>query len=369
MTKQHTLTSSAPPKRILHLDVLRIIAIILVVLLHTGADFVLRFAPGTKGFFYGHLFNSLGRAGVGIFVMISGALLLDDNREFTLKTALKKAAFLLGLYLFWSVIAAIFTTFIMPALRASPAPITLQTLKTLLKHIVFPAVELWYLLMLGGLYLITPILRCFINKENKHITLYFLLLAFVFQFVLPSLLYLVDVFTGVDLSVLQNDMHLQFIGGYTFYYVFGYAVHHLISISAKTLRRIGFYSMCLGFMVLFGGVYLLSIKQQAPALMFYDNLLLPVCLYSAGIFLFVRSLCLNKSFSARTNKIVTRASLLCFGVYVLHQRFLSVFQMLLTPQKALLLCLTARFVLTLLCSFGAAWILSKVPGIRRMLRA
>ena len=45
--------------------------------------------------------------------------------------------------------------------------------------------HLWYLFMLIGLHLITPILRTFVKKQTAKIVLYFIALACVFQYLPP----------------------------------------------------------------------------------------------------------------------------------------------------------------------------------------
>lgn len=70
-------------KRILYLDILRIMAIIAVVMLHVSAQ---RFYVSFPSYEWEirMFFNSMVRWGVPIFVMISGALFLDPQKKISL---------------------------------------------------------------------------------------------------------------------------------------------------------------------------------------------------------------------------------------------------------------------------------------------
>ena len=69
------------PKRNDSLDVIRIAAVFAVVMTHCTAPFVTNFQPDTAEFLWGNLLDSISRAGVPLFLMISGALFLDERRE------------------------------------------------------------------------------------------------------------------------------------------------------------------------------------------------------------------------------------------------------------------------------------------------
>jgi hypothetical protein len=88
-----------------HLDLLRAIACLSVVMIHVSAEFVVRGSAGPD-FWVGNLLDSLSRAGVPLFVMISGALMLNKPISYKklwtqriFKTAVLLAVFSLISYL------------------------------------------------------------------------------------------------------------------------------------------------------------------------------------------------------------------------------------------------------------------------------
>jgi surface polysaccharide O-acyltransferase-like enzyme len=66
--------------RVFYLDVLRAIACIMVVLIHLSGEMS---KNDTFSYWTGNVVNSLARGGVPLFVMISGALMLNEQYEFT----------------------------------------------------------------------------------------------------------------------------------------------------------------------------------------------------------------------------------------------------------------------------------------------
>lgn len=71
-------------KRELHLDILRDLACLAVVLIHVSAPFVVD-STRQLDFWIANVIDSMARIGVPVFVMISGALFLDEEREYTYK--------------------------------------------------------------------------------------------------------------------------------------------------------------------------------------------------------------------------------------------------------------------------------------------
>lgn len=105
-------------ERNLALDMTRIIAVLAVVMIHTSAMFLTSFGHETLEFSVGNLFDSMSRIGVPLFVMISGALMLDERRTVTVRGILRKnIKGVLLLLLFWSAFYAVVFQVILP-LRA-----------------------------------------------------------------------------------------------------------------------------------------------------------------------------------------------------------------------------------------------------------
>lgn len=101
--------------RIQYLDSTRVIAILAVVLLHCSVMFL-----DTSGMDYivGSILNNVTRFGVPCFVMISGALFLDENRTASLRSIWDKyIKYIIWLIVIWNIIYAVAYTIILPVIR------------------------------------------------------------------------------------------------------------------------------------------------------------------------------------------------------------------------------------------------------------
>ncbi|MGL6131112.1 MAG: acyltransferase [Fusobacteriaceae bacterium] len=127
------------------LDSLRVLSCFLVVLLHVSASFVTGYVENYNfQFTVGNFFDSISRVSVPLFVMLSGSLLLENSKNkdyrFFYNKSFKK---IVVPTLIWSSIYFIYSV--------------------ILKYLDFkilgrPFYHLWYLYMILGLYLVTPII-------------------------------------------------------------------------------------------------------------------------------------------------------------------------------------------------------------------
>ncbi len=72
----------AKNNRIVHMDVVMVIACFAVIMIHSSAPYVIE-NFGSLNFWIGNIFDGLARIGVPLFVMISGALMLDEKYNFS----------------------------------------------------------------------------------------------------------------------------------------------------------------------------------------------------------------------------------------------------------------------------------------------
>ena len=189
-------------QRALKFDVIRIVAIIMVLFVHVTVIPVIRYQGTT--FTVGNLFNNLSRAGVPMFLLLTGALLLNEERPFDAKRFYRTSFLsIVLLLLFWLVFYAAWRAFGLPLLRGKSVDPGhfgeyLLTLKGLYPH-------LWYLFMLVGAYLVIPVLRLFVKKENRPYILFLILLSLFAQFAVQTM----GVFTR-DASFTVGDFFTKF---------------------------------------------------------------------------------------------------------------------------------------------------------------
>lgn len=290
-------------KRVIYFDMLRIVAIIGVIQIHITAEFW--FTTDIHSFEWNvyNVYDSLARFAVPIFVMLSGAFMLDPNYPLSIsKLYKKKILHLVTAFFFWSAIYSIYGY-----LRHQ------YNLKIALINLLKGPLHLWFLFMIVGLYLITPILREMI--KNKFVTEYFLILSFIFTFFLQSLL--TEDFVYIDeLNAYINQLHFYFTLGYVPYFVAGY---YLKNTEIDTKKEFIIY--------LLAGAALLSIIFLTRMLSFrtgtaneryYSYLSLNVFMVSIAVFVLFKNQISKIDFSEKTEKVTCALSQNSFGIYLVH---------------------------------------------------
>ena len=196
------------------LDLLRVIAISMIVLMHSPMP---DSAPGfvLTGISY------FTAPGIGLFFMISGALLL--NNDLSTKAFLKRRfSKVLFPTLFW--------TFFYLVVKCIESPRPIKELLTSVLSVPFSAQGhgvLWFMYTMSGLYLLTPILSRWLKSASKREVEFYLLLwglTLVYPYLKPLLL-LDEGVSGI----------LYYFTGYAGYFLLGYYLNYLYVLRKKQL--------------------------------------------------------------------------------------------------------------------------------------
>ncbi|MGE5187680.1 MAG: acyltransferase, partial [Betaproteobacteria bacterium] len=171
--------------KISHIDVdlIRTIAILGVLLLHAANDLTIQQLNDLEILRWCtvDVYQSLGRVGVPLFIMLSGALLLAPKKETeSLRDFFKKRWVRVGLpFLFWAVIYFLWEIFVNN--QSVSVDFFIDGLLT------GPYFHFWYIYMLLGLYLLTPVLRVVVAHARREVLKLFLAVWFVGTAILPVL--------------------------------------------------------------------------------------------------------------------------------------------------------------------------------------
>ena len=312
---------SVTKTRIVYLDALRAVASFFVVLLHTTAlnTYVVDFqSPEWNIFMY---YESVVNWAVPVFIMISGALML--SKDYTYSRIIKKIMRIAVLFAVWSLFYLLLDVWNHGSGTYRDHYLWLQVLMQGHYH-------MWFLLMLCGLYLLTPLLRAMLKEENSSIV--FVILTLVFVFLIPSL----DDLLVNNSQILQNpivasiyraiknileDMHLNIPVCYLSYYVFGYLIARksgaISNLSNLKCRITGWGAICLGTAIVVFEIIQCRTKEQA--LLFIQHYQAGIFLQSAGIMLLFRNL---NGYIIRAFAQISRISL---GVYLIHPAIIEMF--------------------------------------------
>jgi len=198
-----------------YLNRIRVFAIMMIVLLHVAAPVRDQWhVMATANWFISAILDSFGRAGVPLFIMISGALLLPKKEEWETFYKKRFSRILLPMF-FWSFVFALLWQW---QLGESKSIIQL-----ILKIFAGPTYyHLWYFYMLLGIYIVTPFIRILVqNLEKKQVEL-LLLIWIIFRFILPGAAGQFNIWFNYDFSIgIQQNFPDLYIG----YFILGYYLH------------------------------------------------------------------------------------------------------------------------------------------------
>jgi surface polysaccharide O-acyltransferase-like enzyme len=286
-------------------DLIRTFAIVLVILLHASIEPVPAIVTGYDSnvvvqWWSVNIYDSLARPCVPLFVMLSGALLLQPSKvDEPLKVFFKKrVSRIVPPLIFWMAAYFVWRVFV------NGETLSLYSIG---EGIIWgPYIHFWFIYMLIGLYLITPFLRVLVAHASRRLIRYFLVLWLVGTAVVPLLGLFVD-------YSLNNSVFL--LTGYVGYYVLGL---YLLQVQLKkTVLLAGYIA---GFVWTAVGTYIVTATVGgSQQFFFYDNLNLSVILTSATLFLLlstVQSEKLNRF--PRLNRLLHFISQNSLGIYLFH---------------------------------------------------
>ncbi|MNJ93176.1 Inner membrane protein YiaH [compost metagenome] len=274
---------------------LRNIATFAVIVLHVTAPFVLQFNKiSFASWQLANLLDSALRFGVPIFVMISGAVLLE--RSESLNSFLSKRLKRIFLpFFFWSIVYFIFTY-----AGSFQKSTVLQLFQILINKLLTGTYyHLWYVYMILGVYLFIPIIRKWAQNSTKQELQYFLLL------------WAITLFINTDIAKYIPSVEVLYFSKYLGYLVLGhYLDKHVETKSSKNTLYLIFF--VLGTTLTLVSTSYLSITENKLNITYYNYLSPNVCLIAIGVFL------LGKSFLHTTNKTLISLDRNSYGIYLVH---------------------------------------------------
>lgn len=271
-----------------------------VVMLHVATIVMDANEIGSTYWWFGNIYNSLVRWCVPVFVMISGALLLDPHKQEDLSTFYRKRiSRLLIPITTWSVLFLAWY-FIKGTLKGI-APTGLELLGKLLSGT--PYEHMWFLYMILGLYLFTPFFRKIITGTTQK-ELNLLIMA---TFSLAAVNHIYTSFTASESKL--------FINWFLLYVPFFLLGHRIRTAEFQPPKIMLWGTFLLSSALTAIGCSILAVQNNLPfGLYFYGYLSLTVIPMSISIMYLLRDWnrpILNSHFTHRL-------SLLTLGIYLIH---------------------------------------------------
>ncbi len=328
-------------------DVSRFLAAFLVVIAHV-CDW------GHEPWFWGANYYTLSRIAVPFFFLTGGFLLLSKDEDLWSFFS-KRAARIVIPFLVWSVLYDIQNS--RPFAEAS---VTFDAIAGMVVRILSVPREahLWFFYSLIGLYLVTPILRVFVRNAGESELRYFIALWFVVK---PILL-LVEGFTPIKIG-----FEVYYAAGYLGYFLLGYYLGRM-ELPPRHLR-LAFFVFVLSYLFTFA-VFYFDLPPVNNETVLRDYPSLNIVLMSLSGFVLVKSLA--DKVPASLNNLVSKASPVIFGIYLIHPMLL---RWLALGMESLgydpyagysLITIPAIALIAFLIAWAGVWLALKIPLIRRI---
>jgi len=252
-------------------DLIRTLAIALVVLLHASNETLQVSSMPLAYWWTAVVYKSLALSCVPLFVLLSGALLLQPAKlNEPIRVFLKKRLSRIGLaFAFWSAVYLAWSFYI------TQTPVTLSNIGQGILYDLFSGAyyQFWFIYLIVGLYLITPILRVIIASGNWRVIRYLILLWFVGVAVVP----LIQLASGYTLN-----STVFVIGGWVGYFVLGSYLQRI-----KLRSAILYGLLIIGFVWTIFGIWLMNypLSGMQQNFFFFDYLTANVIIGSAALFM------------------------------------------------------------------------------------
>ena len=346
-------------KRIYYFDVLRVIACLSVIMTHSSAPYVLK-DFGSFNFWAGNFFDSVSRVGVPLFVMLSGALMLDENYEFSAKKLIGHIIKIIVFFVFWSAFYTILNNLVIPLAEHDYVDLEKIITSFLIGHY-----HLWFCFMIIGLYLVTPLLRLWVKTVNKKCIEYFLILSFIFCFFIPQVIWIsgqyLEIFNKAN-QILDN-FNFKYVAGFVPYFILGWYLHNFDLKHKTAVYVLGGFSLIFTVVMTFVLTYTKNTPIQA-----YGNFHFNILFQSIGLFVVIKSIYSNKKSNANKKTIIEFISKRSLGVYAIHLAIVDGYYKLFDGLffDIAIVNILFIFVLSFAVSLFLSFLFSKIPILKKV---
>lgn len=284
-------------KRAFSADFIKAIAIFGVVVIHSTVEpYSLIPFNDTIAWITVDMYSSLARFAVPLFVMVSGVLLLDPSKAEEPVWAFFKKRFwrIIPAFVFWTTVYFIWRFYVNKEMLTG---------QNIIQDIFTgPYYHFWFIYMLVGIYLFTPVLRVFIKYAKRSTVYYFALVAVITSAIIP----LLKLCTNVDLN-----WALFLPTGWLGYYLLGYLLKDFRP--KMFLPILGFI---IGTVTTAVGTYVVTANSGGQLNeFFHDNLGFSIALSSISVFLVLNRISVR---SIQIKGLVKAVAVNSLSIYLMH---------------------------------------------------
>lgn len=329
--------------RVIYYDLLKVISIFAVIIMHIIGNTINTF--NLNGFSK-EIYNFICIIcyfAVPIFVMVSGGIFLNPNKKIEINNIIKKYCLriLLCLFIFgfvYSMLEIYFNT------KTLNLEMILESIKNIITGNLWA--HMWYLYLIFGLYLLTPIFRIITKNVNEKEYKYLLILLFIFTILINDINSILNLNIAFNILIYSPYVLLYFLGDYLNRYEIKEKIKKVIYLSS-------FISIIIIFLNNFFNLF--SFYNFSYTCLLVFNIIL-------SIFIFI------KDRKIKLNKFIISISECSLGIYLIHQLIINIIFKLLKVDIILdypYICLVIYVLITFIISYVITYLLRKINLINK----
>jgi surface polysaccharide O-acyltransferase-like enzyme len=336
-------------KRIVYIDYLKITAMLGVVMSHSLAETLNDHVLSLQWHISNVLIGLVSPA-VGIFYMVSGALILSSRHTNDIKYLwTHRLVKIVVPFIIWS---AITVGVLMQV--AGQFKVGTWFNKLLLIYHQFPIIPFWFLYPLIGFYLISPMIKAFVDNASNKLIDYILAVWFVTNILFPFLVEVLPHKYGIYFTYIPNS-NMIFLGQTFGYFLLGYRLSK-IQVKANTFWEDFAATILLLAITIVVNIENVAFHWKFPVIGYTS---IVAVILAMEIFLMVRKFSMKHPINRITRHYVAEISTLTYGVYLTHGLVIQLTEQIFKITNAFLVFLITTAICLL---FG--FIISKIPKVR-----
>lgn len=344
-------------KRVIYLDLLRIFAIFGVVVIHVSA-IAKSYDIGSFTSNVGIIYNGLVRWSVPVFFMISGAMFLRPDKEYSFSVMIKKyIPRIVICLLVWGLIYALFDVYLYSSF--SIKTLVLSVWNTISNNSGY---HLWFLFALIALYLMVPVFKIIVNNLSQK-QLSFVL--FLWMFLSLGVSQYNEIVSALDIP-LQIDWYFPMITGWAGYFLLGY---YLMKYDIKKKYKTLLIVIGIALLVL---CPIMNMAATIHTDKYIDSFIpqsgLSACFEATMFFLIIKGFS-KVTLQEKCKKIIINISNNTFGIYLIHVLINSVLFHVIKIQLDFINPIVSILIISLLVfiiSYLFVWMLKKIPILKNI---
>lgn len=333
------------PKRIYYFDILRVLSAFFVVMIHVSALHWDEVPARSSNWLFMNAYGIAGAPSVPIFLMISGALMLDARKKRPLKKILSKVLAIVVVYHVWLFLYS-FCPFLFDGKPWSGLSVKADILYPVMTgQSIF---HLWFLPEIAVIYLLSPLLKEMV--KSRKLCEYYLCLYGILGILVPSILRFH--IPGKNLlDSLYFRTSLPMLSGYMGCFVMGYYLHEYVNIGNTAKNHLILSVLAIGGLV--GTISLNAIDG------WITDRTSTIVHFPLFVGIFVASVCIfamGKWWPDPSRpRLLASLSSLTFGVYLVHPFAIKLLRALgmnaTVPHSAIMVPVFTIAAFALSCAF------------------